>query len=272
MVHGAVGDIDSARNSYQKALELKQAESDLFSQADILNNLAVLYHQIGEYELASETFEAGLMIARKSRNHRTESLILAGLGDLYSEVNEFAAASQAYGYAATINDDPAKDFIINYLIVAQGNLALAQGNLEEVNQILKKFRRKIRASQSLYERGLLALLEGRYCLLKNEPRKAITHLKECKEFFTQDGRDLELMWSQIWLSSAYQRSGKQDDARTELQRIFATELPPDHALLVTLRQAIPWLEELQKDPTIGRQLGNLIEKSQRLNVKLPCYS
>ena len=75
MVHGAVGDIDSARSSYQKALKLKQVESDLYSQAEILNNLAVLYHQIGEYELASETFEAGLVCARKSRNYRAETLI-----------------------------------------------------------------------------------------------------------------------------------------------------------------------------------------------------
>ena len=93
MVHGAVGDIDSARASYQKALKLKQVESDLYTQAEILNNLAVLYHQIGEYELASETFEAGLMSARKSRNRRAEAIILAGLGDLYSEVEEFDSSS-----------------------------------------------------------------------------------------------------------------------------------------------------------------------------------
>lgn len=269
MVHGSVGNIDSARSSFQKALELKKAESDLYTQAEILNNLAVLYHQIGEYELASETFEAGLVNARKSRNRRAESLILIGLGDLYGEVNEFEAALQAYRLAAAIIDNPAKDFITNYLVVAQGNLALAQEDLDEVNHILKTFRKRIRASQSIYERGLLALLEGRYYLLKNEPRKAVSCLKECKDFFIQDGRDLELMWSTIWLASALQQSGNQNDARKELQRILVNGLPPDHALLVTLRQAIPWLEKLQDDISMGRQLGTLIEKSQRLNMKLP---
>jgi len=32
---------------------------------------------------------------------------------------------------------------------------------------------------------------------------------------------------------------------------------------------VPWLEELQKDSSIGRQLGNLLEKAQRLNNKIP---
>ncbi len=163
MVHGAVGDIDSARHSYQKALKLKQAERDVHAQSEILNNLAVLYHQIGEYELASETFEEGLVCARKSRNTRAESLLLTGLGDLYVEVEEFEAAAQAYRLAETATGDLA-GFIRNYLVIARGNLALAQGNLEEVNTILRKNRKKFRTSQSTYERGLWLLLEGRYFL------------------------------------------------------------------------------------------------------------
>lgn len=269
MVHGAVGDIDSARKSYQKALSLRQAESDLYSQAEILNNLAVLYHLIGEYELASETFESGLVNARKSRNYRAEALILVGLGDLYSEVEEFDAASQAYRHAESIIDHAVRDFIKNYLVLAKGNLALKMGDLDEANNILKMFRRRIRASQSNYDRGLLALLEGRCYLLKNELDRALSRLKESKEFFTQDGRDLELMWSIVWLASAYQESGKQNSARKELQEILSGSLPPDHALLVTLRQAIHWIKDLQNDPYIGRQLGHLIEKTQRLNAKLP---
>ena len=269
MVHGAVGDIDSARNSYQKALSLRQAESDLYSQAEILNNLAVLYHLIGEYELAAETFESGLANARKSRNYRAEALILIGLGDLYSEVEEFNAASQAYRQAESIIDHAVKDFIKNYLVLAQGKLALIMGDLDGANDILKMFRKKIRASQSNYDRGLLALLEGRYYLLKSELDKALSRLKESKEFFAQDGRDLELMWSIVWLASVYQKSGMHDSARKELQEILTGSLPPDHALLVTLRQAAHWLKDLQNDPFVGRQLGHLIEKTRQLNSRIP---
>ncbi|HAV77043.1 MAG TPA: hypothetical protein DCX53_06790 [Anaerolineae bacterium] len=269
MVHGAVGDIDSARKSYQEALALRQAESDLFSQAEILNNLAVLYHQIGEYELAAETFENGVLCARKSHNHRTEALLMAGLGDLYSEVEEFDAADQAYRQAETIFEGGGGEFITNYLAVARGNLTLALENLDEVDRILKSFRKKIKSSQSAFERGLWAMLEGRYFLKKDEPRKALQHLKKCKEFFIQDGRDLELLWTMIWLAASYNLIGERDNARMELQGVLAMGMPPDHALLVSFRQALPWLDGLQKDPSIGRQLGSLFEKSQLLNIKLP---
>lgn len=269
MVHGSVGDIDSARNSFQKALRIKQAESDLFYQADILNNLAVLYHQIGEYELASETFESGLACARKSRNRRTESLILAGLGDLYSEAEIFDAASQAYHQAEVAAGDLPGFFISNYLIVARGNLALARSDLEEVSRIMEEFQKQMRNSQSAYERGLWALFEGRYYLLKNEPRKAIFNLKECKEFFIQDGRDLELQWSMVWLTAAYDCAGDRENARMEIREILSLNTAPDHALLIAIRQTSLWLKTLQTDPLVGRQLSSLIEKAQRLNEKLP---
>ena len=269
MIHGAVGDIESAQRSYQNALKLKQAESDLYTQAEILNNLAVLYHQIGEYELASETFESGLVCARKSRNRRAESLILAGLGDLYSEVEEFEAAAQAYRRTEDTVGNLSGLFIANYLVFARGNLALAQGNLDEVHQILKLFRKKMKANQSAYERGLWALLEGRYHLSKNEYRRAILLLKECKEFFIQDGRDLELQWSMVWLTAAYDAAGERDNARAEIREFLSVGTIPDHALLVTLRQAGSWLKDLQTDPSIGRQLSSLMEKAQQLNMKLP---
>jgi len=269
MVHGAVGDIDSARISYQKALALKQAESDLYSQAEILNNLAVLYHQIGEYELASETFENGVLCARKSHNSRAEVLLMTGLGDLYSEVEDFNSATQAYRQAETIFEGHAWDFIANYLTVARGNLILMQGNLGEADKIIKLFRKKIKSSQSVYERGLWALLEGRYYLIKKEPQKALTRLKECKEYFVQDGRDLELLWSMIWLGAAFHQAGERDTAHAELQRVLATGVPPDHALLVSFRQALPWLDGLQDDTSLGIQLGDSLKKARLLNEKLP---
>ncbi len=269
MVHGAVGDIDSARRSYQNALKIREAEKNLYSQSEILNNLAVLYHQIGEYELASETFETGLVCARKSRNYRAESLILAGLGDLYNEVEEFDAALQAYRQAEAAAGNISGPFITNYLVFAQGNLALGQENFEEVNQILKTHRKKMKLSQSAYERGLWALLEGKYHLVKGEPRKAIHFFEQCKEFFTQDGRDLELQWSMVWLTAAYDQAGERGNARAEIQGFLSTGAPPDHALLITLRQAGLWLQDLQTDPIIGRQLTGFIDKGQRLSMKLP---
>ena len=269
MAHHAVGDIDSARSSYQEALKIRRAEKNLYSQAEILNNLAVLYHQLGEYELASETFEDGLVCARKSRNQRAESLILAGLGDLYSEIEEFDAALQAYQQAEAIASEDTGSFVANYLIIAKGILALLKEDLKGASQILNGYRRKIRISQSAYERGLWALFEGRYYLLKGEARKAIRLLQECKNFFTQDGRDLEIQWSMIWLSVAYDQTNQRNSTRAELKELLSTGTNPDYALLVAFRPAAEWLSDLQNDVEIGLQLSALLEKSQRLTLKLP---
>ena len=99
----------------------------MYYQAEILNNLGVLYHQIGEYELASETFENGLVCARKSRNHRTESVILTGLGDLYSEIEEFEAATQAYEQAETIASGLARLFYFQLFGTGAGEPGPATG-------------------------------------------------------------------------------------------------------------------------------------------------
>ena len=269
MVHGAVGDIDSARSSYQNALKIRQAEKNFYSQAEILNNLAVLYHQIGEYELASETFESGLVCARKGHNRRAESLILTGLGDLYSEVDVFDAAAQAYQQAEAAVGNLPKLFISIYLVVARGNLALAQGNLEEANRVLKVLRKKMKGNPSSYERGLWTLLEGRYFLYRNEPRKAVQLLKECKDLFSHDGRDLELHWSLVWLTAAYESLGERENARAEIQGFLSVNVVPDHALLVAFRQAFSWIKSLQTDPVVGRPMSILLERVQRQNIKLP---
>ncbi|GAB4445276.1 MAG: hypothetical protein OHK0041_02470 [Anaerolineales bacterium] len=269
VVYHAMGNINSARTSYQKALHLKQAEGDVYYQTDILNNLAVLYHQIGEYELAVDTFELGLTFARKSRNLRTEALILAGLGDLYSEVEIFDAASQAYVQAEAVAGDLPGQYIANYLVIARGNLALLQGNLEEAGRIIQEFRGQIEKSQSIYERGLWALFMGKYHLFKDEAQQAALFLEESKRLFTQDGRSLELEAGAVWLAAAYEAAGEKEKARTELREVLATTAAPRHTLLVVVRQSLFWLAGLQSDPLLGRPWSNLVEKAQRLNSKLP---
>ena len=121
----------------------------------------------------------------------------------------------------------------------------------------------------MYERGLWALFEGRYYLLNGETRKAIRFLQECKNLFTRDGRDLEIQWSIIWLSAAYDQSDQRNLARAELKELLSAGSNPDHALLVAFHPAAEWLSDMQNDLEIGPQLKALLERSQRLTLKLP---
>lgn len=269
MAHRAIGDMESAKRSYQEALKIQKSENDLYYQAETLNNLAVLYHLLGEYELASETFESGLVCARKSRNQRTECVLLTGMGDLYCEVEEYDAALRAYEQAESLAAELPGFFISNYLIFARGNLRLCQGDMEATGQILKVSQKKIRSGQSVYELGLWNLLKGRLCLMQNDLVKAISHLRECKISFAQTGRDLEALWSTIWLTAAYDQASQREKAKNEIRDLLKSSALPDHSLLVTLFQASPFLTDLTNDSEIGLALKTVLEKAQVLKEKLP---
>ena len=269
MAHRAVGDMESAKRSYQEALKIQKSENNLYRQAETLNNLAVLYRLIGEYELAAETFENGLACARKSRNQRTECLLLAGMGDLYCEVEEYEAALKAYDQSEALATRVPVLFISNYLVFARGRLELSRGQLEAAEQILKLSQKQIKRSQSLYEIGLWHLLRGRLYLLQKESGKAISYLKNCKASFVQAGRDLEILWSTIWLTVAYTQAGQLERARAEIRDVLKVNSAPDHSLLVALLQAAPYLTDLKNDTPVGANLKALLEKAQTLKERLP---
>jgi two-component SAPR family response regulator/predicted negative regulator of RcsB-dependent stress response len=269
MVYRATGNTEAAALSYLDALKIWQKENNFYYQAEVLNNLAVLYQQLGQYAIAAETFENGLACARKSRNRRVEALILTGLGDLYSEVEEFKAAINAYQQADMIARDLTGTFISNYLVLANGHLALLQSDLPKANAVLGVYRKKIKISQSNYERALWELFEGRYRILNGEYKKAIRLLQECKLLFTQDGRDLEIHMSVIWLAVAYEQARQRGNACLEIEESMDALANPDHAILVTVMQAGHWLKNLQDDARVGRQLNNLLEKSRNFTLQLP---
>ena len=264
MVHAAIGEVDSAKALYQEVIQIWRAEKNLHAEADTLNNLAVLYHQLGEYELALETYENGLECAHSSHNEHAESLILTGLGDLYSEVEEFEAAAQAYERAELF----ASGFISNYLVLARANLALLQNDPEKASRILLPFKKHLKTISSAYERGLWAFVEGRSHLLKHETKKAISLLQEAKDFFLEDGREVESQWCLVWLIGAYEQAGQIEGARAEFRELVSMRNKPTHALLITLHQAFSWLQALQNDSQMGRSLTGLLEKAQRLSDRI----
>jgi LuxR family maltose regulon positive regulatory protein len=264
MVHAAVGNVESAKTLYQKVLQILREEKNLQEQADTLNNLAVLYHQIGEHELAAETYENGLACARGSHNQRAESLILTGLGDLYTEIEEFEAATQAYEQAEAI----ASGFVSNYLVLAQANLALLQGNSETATKILKSFQKFFKVNPSTYERGLWSLLQGRTHLLKQEAKKAIIFLQDGKDCFIQDGRESESQWCLVWLLAAYEQTAQRGNARSQFRELMIMRKNSNYALLIAMHQAHQWLKTLQTDPEIGRSLASLLDKSVQLSEQI----
>ncbi|HQV93255.1 MAG TPA: tetratricopeptide repeat protein [Anaerolineales bacterium] len=203
MVHAATGNIEVAKNLYQESLVRLRREKNLHVQAETLNNLAVLYLQVGDYEFASDTFEEGLECARYGRHSQVEALILAGLGDLYTEIEEFDAAERAYEQSGNMASYGSIVFIANYLILARANLALLKKDTKAASDLLKQFRKILKINPMSYERGLWALLEGRYDFYMGDYKKALVQLNDSKSRFLQSGRVVEYCWSLVWLMATY---------------------------------------------------------------------
>ena len=60
MTYRASGNYPAAREAYEQVLAEFRKENNLPSQADVLNSLGVLHHNLGEYEKAGRAFESGL--------------------------------------------------------------------------------------------------------------------------------------------------------------------------------------------------------------------
>lgn len=269
MAHRALGNYDAAEQSYLRALEIWRKEGNLSWQAVVLNNLGNLYHNLGRYERASAFFQDGLAFARRSRYFQMEANIAIGIGDLYSELEEFNGASQAYEQAEKITQETGDRFLIPYLILAKSALALAQENTQEADCLLEAIRAEVYASNSQYEIGLWSLQRGRLALAKGEARAAVEVLGEAEHCFVEDGRELETMWSRVWLAAGLMSAGEEERAKEKFKNLLVGGGPAPHSLVAAIRLARPWLGGLRADAALGRLAGNLFRRVDQLDALLP---
>ena len=269
MVRAAIGNYRDAKTSYEKALEFWRRSGNLMSQASLLNNLGFLYYQLGEYEKAGEAFEEGLLCAQRSGYRRMEALISISMGDLYSEVEDFEIAAQNYARVDGLVQQLGDRFLIHYLMIAEANLALLRRDTARARTILAHAAKHIKAGESNYEYGHYQLARGRLALQNANIQDAVAEFSEAQRCFTQDGREMESMWSTVWLAAAHYKDGHRATAREELANIPDLPNQISHSVIVATRQAMDWLEGLQNDRDAKSSLHGLFEKADRLDDQLP---
>ncbi len=269
MVQAAVGTYDEAKLSYEKALDIWRREGNLLLQANLLNNLGFLYYQLGEYEKSAQTFEEGLLCARQSGYKRMEAIISISMGDLYSEIEDFEIAGQNYRRIAGLIEQLADRFLINYLAIAEANLALLKREPSRARLILERAASGVHSSESNYEVGHYQLALGRLCLQEGSAKRALEELTEARNCFVQDGREMESIWSGLWLAAAYSGAGRAADAAEQVRAVIEKPNQMKHAAVVAARQAQDWLEGLRNDRELRPLLRDLFDKVDRLDDRLP---
>ena len=268
IAYRACGNYEAAERSFLKALELWGREGDLTWQSGLLQNLGILYHILGEYEKASRYLQEGLACANRSHYQQQQVFILASLGELYAELEEYEGALQSFLQAETLAKEIGERYMLTYLALAKSAQALTQGETDVAERLLMEALPVINANNSHLELGLWSLQRGRLALVKGEAHTAIETLASAERSFTEADRDLETMWSRVWLMAALSSAGEAGVAEI-LKDLTSVRGPASHALAVTFRQARPWLGRLKSDPILGRAAGPLFHRADQFGTRLP---
>ncbi len=269
MIYAAMGNYIQAKTSYERALENWRRMGNLSWQADLLNNLGVLHHQQGEYEQAAQALEEGLLCARRSEHKRAEALTSISLGDLYSDLDDFEIAGQNYRRVAELVQQLGEPFLINYLALAEANLAILRKDPAQAHHLLDQVAPSIRTSDSNYEYGLYRLVRGRLRLLEGNPKEAASEFIEAKRTFLQDGREMESLWSRLGLAAARYQTSEKESARDEIKATLQNPDQINQFIIMAARQQRQWLEGLRDDNEVKRIARNLFERIDRLDKQLP---
>jgi two-component SAPR family response regulator len=224
---------------------------------------------LGEYESAAQILEEGLLCARRSGYSSMEALISVSMGDLYSEIEDFEIATQNYQGAERLARQLGDGFLINYLQIAEANLALLKREPARARAILEGASKAIRANDSKYEYGHLQLARGRLALQEGDAESAEERLAEAKRCFTEDGREMECMWGSVWLASALGQRGEVAEALEEIKAALPKPNRISHSAVVATRQAMDWLEALGRDRGARSAMRGLLDAADRLDDRLP---
>ncbi len=269
MAYRATGNFLDARSSYEKALHIWRQSGNLTWQANLLNNMGGMYHAQGEYEKAAFAFEEGLLCAQRSRYTRLDILISIGLGDLFTELEDFGMAEQNYRYAVEAFQGMNDRFLSHSLNFAKINLALLKKDVPAAYGFLEDAKSSMEKSQSNYENGFLSLLKGRLYLLEGNAGSAVREIKHAETHFSEDGRDLEVSITRLWLAAASCQNGGTTEAVKMIKDLYGDRGRISHAVLVAVHQARNWLGGLQKETENARVIRDLFAQADRLANRMP---
>jgi len=102
LVYDELGERQRALAFYEQALPIRREVGDRTGEAAILNNIGAVYDKLGERQQALEFFEQALPIFREVGDRAGEASTLHNIGLVYSNLGEHQQALEFYGQALPI--------------------------------------------------------------------------------------------------------------------------------------------------------------------------
>lgn len=215
-----MGEYRPAEESYTRALDLWSASGNLVWQANLCNNLGVLYHQTGQMLAAINTLERAYALAKQSGYRRIEAFSLASIGDIYRDLGAIVEAEQAYHQATAINEKVKDKFLAINLKLAEADLALKMNDLNLSKQIGNQAYEQAKKDNSDLELALVGIWQAKLRILLGEPTMAIDVLTPALEVLKRE-RDLTNgNPARLHLAIARYMSGEKKSALKELVRLL----------------------------------------------------
>ncbi|GAB4203940.1 MAG: hypothetical protein Fur006_58650 [Coleofasciculaceae cyanobacterium] len=102
VIYNELGQYEQALDFYQKALVIRQEIGDKAGEGNTLNNIGLVYNQRGENDEALEFLNEALAVKREVSDRPGEAIILNNMGMLYNELSQFSLALESLNQALPI--------------------------------------------------------------------------------------------------------------------------------------------------------------------------
>lgn len=267
-LHVEKGDDIKAEEFYRKCLKLKIELVDLNGQAEIHNNLGLIYSQRKDFELAAAEFEAGLDLRRREKHPEWEYLPLySNLGILYARRQDWERAFDYSRKALKIAEDLQSPYDISKSLYNlalhlwdQGNIKEAREKLSEVIQIAEKY-----DLDEVVELACIAL--GRLYADISEFEQAILYFERVARIYEKyEQKDpLCKINFDIGTCYAYSNSGPNSAVNYYLTGIELLEFLNDEKLIkFYLNQTAGLAKKLEDGASINELLNSLKKLKRKL--------
>jgi predicted ATPase/DNA-binding SARP family transcriptional activator/predicted negative regulator of RcsB-dependent stress response len=161
------GDLQYARDSYERGLVTARQQKDESLTARILSNMAMIVHNQGDLEAALPLYQEGLATCRRIQDEPGIANALLNLGTLHVYREEFVQAQELFeecrSLSQTIGHRPLYVRSIHNLGVLardQGNLDVGQSLLEESLRLCQEAEDKYGIGAVWEDLGLLSVEQG----------------------------------------------------------------------------------------------------------------
>lgn len=130
---GAKGDLNGARELYQKALALLSKLGEHEKTGVVLNNMAITYENQGQIDAAEELFRQAAQTWKECGDTVNESAALGNLGDVLMFRGELAQAEKQYTMAQNTVESAGSTYVA-YDLYSIATIRLYQGDISGASQ------------------------------------------------------------------------------------------------------------------------------------------